>query len=62
MWLVQRSPSVTNWTTVFRSSDEEKAREIFARQLEVHCTGKFRLLDPNGQVVEMEYAKPLFAA
>jgi hypothetical protein len=62
MWQVQRSPSITNWQTVFRSSDEIKAREILARQLAVHCTGKFRLLDPAGEVVEMQYAKPLFAA
>ena len=62
MWLVQRSPSITNWTTVCRSPDEAKARDIFARQLAVHCTGKFRLLDPAGQVVEMQSAKPLFAA
>ena len=62
MWLVQKSPSVTNnWQTVFRSPDEPKAREVFARQLEVHCTGKFRLLDQVGRVVEMQNARPLFA-
>jgi hypothetical protein len=62
MWLVQRSPSITNWQTVYRSPDEAKARDILARQLAVHCTGKFQLVDPAGQVVEMYYAKPLFAA
>jgi hypothetical protein len=62
MWLVQRSPTVTNWQTVYRSLDEAKAREVLARQLAVTCTGKFRLVDPAGQVAEMEYAKPLFAA
>jgi hypothetical protein len=62
MWIVQRSPTVTNWMTVFRSPAEDKAREIFARQLQVYCTGKFRLVDPAGQVVETKFAKPLFAA
>ena len=61
MWLVQKSPSVTALDTVFRSPDESKAREVFTRQLDVHCTGKFRLLDPAGRVVEMQNARPLFA-
>ena len=61
MWLVQKSPTVTNWQTVYRSSDETKAREIFERQVQVHCTGKFRLLDPAGNVVKLEQARPLFA-
>lgn len=61
MWLVEKSPSVTAWKTVFRSLDESKAREVFARQLEVHSTGKFRLLDPTGRVLELQNARPLFA-
>lgn len=61
MWIVEKSPSVTNWKTVFRSGNEAKAREILERQVQVHCTGKFRLVDPAGNVVEMKYARSLFA-
>jgi hypothetical protein len=62
MWLVEKSPTVTNWKTVFRSPNEESARAIFARQLEVHSTGKFRLVNPAGRTVEFELARTLFAA
>jgi hypothetical protein len=40
---------------------EESARAIFARQLEVHCAVKFRLVNPAGRTVEFEVARMLFA-
>jgi hypothetical protein len=50
-----------NWTTVCRGP-EEKAREIFQRQLKLYSVGRFRLVDPNGQIVEERKAMPLFSA
>ncbi len=49
-----------NWTTVCRGS-EAKAREIFLRQLKLYSVGRFRLLDPNGVVLEDRKAMPLFS-
>jgi hypothetical protein len=48
------------WTTVCRGS-EAKAREIFRRQLELYSIGRFRLLDPNGTVLDERKASPLFS-
>jgi hypothetical protein len=39
------------WTTVCRGT-EDKAREIFQRQLRFYSIGRFRLVDCSGQVVE----------
>jgi hypothetical protein len=50
-----------NWTTVCRGP-EGKAREIFLRQVRLYSVGRFRLLDPNGQVLEERKAAPLFSA
>jgi hypothetical protein len=49
-----------NWTTVCRAV-EAKAREIYMRQLRVYSVGRFRLLDPCGNVVEEGKALPLFS-
>ena len=49
-----------NWTTVCRGS-EEKAREIFQRQLRLYSVGRFRLLDAAGRVLEERKATPLFS-
>jgi hypothetical protein len=48
-----------NWTTVCRAT-EARAREIFLRQLRVYSVGRFRLVDPNGLVVEERKVNPLF--
>ena len=48
------------WTTVCRGA-EDKAREIFQRQLRLYSVGRFRLLNPEGQVIEEQKAKPLFS-
>ena len=40
-----------NWTTVF-TGQETKAREILLRQLRLYSVGRFRLVDPNGRVVD----------
>ena len=48
------------WTRVCRGP-EQKAREIFQRQLRLYSVGRFRLVDPNGHVLEEEKASPLFS-
>ena len=48
------------WTTVCRGS-EAKAREIFERQLRLYSVGLFRLLAPDGRVIEERKASALFA-
>jgi hypothetical protein len=50
-----------DWKTICRGS-ENKAREVFLRQVQLHSVGRFRLLDPAGQVVEERTARPLFSA
>ncbi len=49
-----------NWTTVGRGT-EAKARELFYRQLKLYSVGRFRLLNPEGTVVEERKASPLFS-
>jgi hypothetical protein len=49
-----------NWTTVCRGP-EAHAREIFLRQVKLYSVGRFRLVDPNGTVVEERKAAPLFS-
>lgn len=61
MWLVQRSPSnVDNWVTLSRCKDEQTAKGSLARSLVAYCTGKFRVLAPDGRVVDLKYARELF--
>jgi hypothetical protein len=50
----------TNWTKVCRGP-EIKAREIFLRQLRLYSVGRFRLLAPDGRVLEERKAAPLFS-
>jgi hypothetical protein len=50
-----------NWTTICRG-DENKAREIFRRQLDLYSIGRFRLLDAQGQVLEERKAQMRFFA
>jgi len=49
-----------NWTTVCRGP-ETKAREAFRRQVRLYSIGRFRLLDPAGNVAEERTARPLFS-
>jgi hypothetical protein len=49
-----------NWTTVCRGS-EDKAREIFYRQVRLYSVGRFRLVDADGKIVEERKALPLFS-
>jgi hypothetical protein len=59
---VQRSGlNGQNWTTVCRGT-EAKAREIFLRQLQLYSVGRFRLLDPDGRVVDERKACLLFSS
>jgi hypothetical protein len=48
------------WKTVCRGP-EVRAREIFERQLQCYSIGRFRLLDPEGRVVEERTARPLLS-
>jgi hypothetical protein len=50
-----------NWQTVARGN-EQTAREIFHRQLRLYSVGRFRLVDPEGKVIEERKATPLFSA
>jgi hypothetical protein len=49
-----------NWTKVCRGP-EQKAREIFLRQLRLYSVGRFRLLAPDGRILEEGKATPLFS-
>jgi hypothetical protein len=49
-----------DWTTVCRGP-EGKAREVFERQVRLYSVGRFRLLGPDGQVIEERKASALFA-
>ena len=49
-----------DWTTVCRGP-EPKAREIFERQLRLYSVGRFRLLSPDGRVLEERKASVLFS-
>ena len=49
-----------NWTTVCRGP-EQQARDAFRRQLRLYSVGRFRLLGPDGRVVEESKALPLFS-
>ena len=58
---VQKSGLVgNNWTTVCRGP-EARAREVLQRQLRLYSVGRFRLLSPDGRVVEEHKAAPLFS-
>ena len=49
-----------NWTTVCRAC-EQKARDIFQRQLRLYSVGRFRLLAPDGKIVAESKAISLFS-
>ncbi len=49
-----------NWKTVCRGP-EAQAREVFYTQLRLYSVGRFRLLDPDGKVIEEQRARPLFS-
>jgi len=47
------------WKTVCRAP-EAKACEVFQRQLRYYSIGRFRLIDPDGRVIEERTTRPLF--
>lgn len=49
-----------NWKTICRGP-ENQARDIFQRQLKLYSVGRFRLVDPQGRVIEEKKAIPLFS-
>lgn len=53
--------SSDEWKTVCKSEDKEYAEKIYGRQLQFHSIGRFRLVDPDGNVVREEEAAPLFS-
>lgn len=50
----------TNWTTVCRAC-EQKARDVYQRQLRLYSVGRFRLVAPDGKIVAEGKASPLFS-
>jgi hypothetical protein len=50
-----------SWTVICRGP-ECKAREVFRRQLRLYSVGRFRLVAPDGRVIEEGTAIPLFSA
>jgi len=50
----------SNWTTVAKG-DQDKAREIYDRQLRLYSVGRFRIIDGEGNVVAEGKAAPLFS-
>ncbi len=48
------------WKTVCLAP-EAQARDVFQRQLRYYSIGRFRLLGPDGRVIEERTARPLFA-
>jgi hypothetical protein len=48
------------WKTVCRGS-EAQARDTFLRQLRLYSVGRFRLVAPDGKVIEEKKALPLFS-
>ena len=60
-FLVQRAGmGAAKWQTVCHNSSKAYAEDILAKQLKVSCVGKFRLVDPNGSVLQEQQAKMLF--
>jgi hypothetical protein len=49
-----------NWKTVCRGP-EAIARDVFLKQLRLYSVGRFRLIDPQGTIVEEQNARPLFS-
>ncbi len=49
------------WTTVGMGT-EASARALFLRQLRLYSVGRFRLLGPDGRVIEERRVAPLFSA
>jgi hypothetical protein len=47
------------WKTVCRAP-EARARDVFQKQLQYYSIGRFRLLAPDGHVIEERSARPLF--
>jgi hypothetical protein len=61
-YLVQRAATrSTEWQTLCTNPNLEYAEEVYQKQLQVYCTGKFRLLDPDGNVLQLQEARPMFS-
>jgi len=57
----QQNPHSKDWKTVCTNPSIAYAEDIFAKQLQHHTTGTFRLLDPIGKVLKLQSAKMLFS-
>ena len=51
----------TEWKTVCTNPNETYVREVYKKQLEIYSIGRFRILGPDGKVIEEGQAKPLFS-
>jgi hypothetical protein len=48
-----------NWVTLF-SGSQLRAQEMFERQLRLYSVGRFRLLAPDGRILQERKAQPQF--
>lgn len=59
---VQRAGLAGNeWKTVCTNANEAYVREVYQKQLQLYSVGRFRMLDPNDNVIAEGKAQPLFS-
>lgn len=61
-YLVQRAGlGGVEWKTVCTNKDEQYAREVYQKQLDLYSVGRFRLMDETGKILAEGKAVPLFS-
>jgi hypothetical protein len=61
-FLVQRAGlGSVEWKTVCTNKDEQYAREVYQKQLELYSVGRFRLVDDTGKILAEGKAVPIFS-
>lgn len=58
---VQRAGLAGEWKTVCSNPNKDYAEEIYQKQLALYSIGRFRLLDPDNNVLKEGKATPLFS-
>jgi hypothetical protein len=48
------------WQTICTHANEAHAREVYQRQLKLHSSGRFRLVNAQDRVLAEAKAQPLF--
>jgi len=49
------------WKTVCSNPNKDYAEDVYQKQLKLYSVGRFRLLDPNDNVLKEGKASPLFS-